>query len=107
MCGQVIRHASADVDAGQCSLVIEQERLVARVELDPVELLRVSPARLHEGERTVDFPGKLLVALPSRALRYEVLIPALRLVQVGESAVRERSAKVQGHGRAVVRLEQP
>jgi hypothetical protein len=107
MGGQVIRKAGAAVDPGQRPLVVEQERLVARVELHPMELLRVSAAGLHERKRAIDLAGELLVALPGRALRHEVLIPGVRLVEVGVPAACERPAHVQSPSRAVVRLEQP
>ena len=88
----VVRQPGAAVDAGQRPLVLQEQRLVARVELDAVELLRVDAAGVHERERAVDLAGELLVALPGRALRDEVLVPGVRLVQVGVAAVRERPA---------------
>ena len=106
MSGEVVWQAGADVDPGKRPLVVEQERLVAGVELHPVELLRVSAAGLHERERTIDLAGELLVALPGRALRHEVLIPGVRLVEVGVAAAGERPAEVQSPGGAVVRLQQ-
>ena len=92
MGGQVVWQAGAGVDPSQRPLVVEQERLVARVELHAVELLRVIVAGLHERERTIDLAGELLVALPGRALRHEVLVPGVRLVEVGVAAACERSA---------------
>ena len=107
MRGDVVRQSGAAVDAGQRPLVLQQEPLVAGVELDPVELLRVGAARLHERQRPIDLVGKLLVAPPGRALRHEVLVPSVHLVQVGIAAIRERAGEVQGDRRAVVRVQQP
>src|SRR6202789_3528913 len=77
------------------------------VELHRAELLRVSPARAHERDRPVDLLGQLLVALPGRAAGHEVLVPGVRLAQVGVTAAGQGPAQVQGGRRAVIRLEQP
>ena len=42
-----------------------------------------------------------------RALRDEVLVPRVHLVQVSETSGRKRAAQVQGHGRAVIGAQQP
>ena len=105
--GGVVRESGAAVDAGQRPLELQQQPLVAGVELDPVELLRIGAARLHERQRPVDLAGELLVALPGRALRDEVLVPRVYLVQVGVATIGERPAEVQGARRGVVGAQQP
>ena len=85
--GDVVGQPGARVDAGQRALVVEQQRLVAGVELDPVELLRVGPAGVHERQRAVDLAGQPLVALPGRDSAHEVLVPGVDLAQVGVAAV--------------------
>ena len=54
MRGDVVGQPGAAVDAGQRPLVLQQQRLVARVELDPVQLLRVAPhAFMNESARSI------------------------------------------------------
>ena len=62
----VVGQLGAGVDAGQRVLVLQQQRLVAGVEVDPVELVGVGADRLHEGQRALDLGGHLLVALADR-----------------------------------------
>ena len=99
--------AGARVDPGQRPLVVEQQRLVAGVELDPVELLGVGAAGVHERQRPVDLAGELLVAPPGRAGGHEVLVPGVHLAQVGVAALGEGPAEVERDGRGVVGLQQP
>ena len=47
----------ARVDAGHRVLVLQHQRLVAGVEVDPVELVGVGADRLHERQRAVDLVG--------------------------------------------------
>ena len=67
--------AGARVDAGQRALVVHQQRLVARVELDALERLEVGAARGHELDGAVDLAGQRLVAGVGRVLG-EALVPA-------------------------------
>ena len=60
--GDVVGLLGARVDAGQRVLVLQDQRLVAGVEVDPVELVGVGADGLHERQRPVDLPGQLLVA---------------------------------------------
>ena len=83
-------------------LVVEQQPLVARPDVDLVELRRrreVDPARGHERERALDLGGERLVALALRRARDEVLVPGVHLGQVGEAALRERAHEVERRGR--------
>jgi hypothetical protein len=98
----VVRQARTRVDAGQGALVVEQQRLVAGVDVDPVELLRVGARGVHERQRPVDLAREALVAAPGRAVRDEVLVPGVDLAQVGVAALGEGAAEVQRHGGGVV-----
>ncbi len=50
--------------------------------------------------------GQLLVAVAERAVRHEVEVPAMHLVQVGVAALGEGAQQVQRRGRLVVALHQ-
>ncbi len=105
--GHVVRLLGARVDAGQRVLVLEDQRLVAGVEVDPVELVGVGADGLHEGERPVDLLAELLVAPADRRAAHEVGVPGVHLAQVGVPTGDERADEVQrGRGR-VVDLDQP
>ena len=99
--------AGARVEADECPLIVQQQRLVAGVELDGPELFRVGAAGMHEPDRPVDLARQPLVALASRAGRHEVLVPGVHLPQIRIPAADERPAQVQRHSRAVVGLQQP
>ena len=96
--GAVVPVAGQRVPARQPLLVVEQQTLVARVDVDLVEaaLVReVDPARGHERERALDLAGEQLVALPLGRARDEILVPQVHLRQVGVAALRERAQQVQ------------
>ena len=106
----VVPPAGERVLAGEGLLVAEQQRLVAGVEVDLVEVvvaLGVDAAGPHELQRPVDLRGDLLVALALRARRDELLVPHVDLAEVGEAALGERAQQVERGGGLVVRLDQP
>jgi hypothetical protein len=59
----VVRRAGARVDAGHRALVVHQQTLVPRVELDAAKLVEVGARRLHELDRSVDLGCETLVLL--------------------------------------------
>ena len=61
---QVVGMPMPRVGPGQGPLIIQQQGLVAGVELHRTELPGVSPARVHERDRPVDLVRQLLIALP-------------------------------------------
>ena len=84
----VVPVARERVAARQPLLVVEQQALVARPDVDLVQLRRrreVDPAGRHEGERALDLGGERLVAATLRGARDEVLVPGVHLRQVGEA----------------------
>ncbi|CAB4928128.1 unannotated protein [freshwater metagenome] len=48
MTGNVVRQAGTRVDAGQGSFVVDRQCLVCGIELDPLKLIGVGAARMHE-----------------------------------------------------------
>ena len=103
----VVRRLGARVDAGHRVLVVEQQPLVAGVEVDPVELVGVGADGLHEGQRPLDLGGHPLVALADRRLADEVGVPGVHLAQVGVAAGDEGTDQVERRGRGVVDVDQP
>jgi hypothetical protein len=93
--GGVIGLPAARVGPGQGPLVVQQQGLVAGVELHRAELLGVGSAGVHERDGPVDLLGQPLVALPGRAAGHEVLVPGVDLAQVGVPAAGEGAAHVQ------------
>ena len=89
--------------------VAEQQRLVARVDVDLAEVvvvLDLDPAGAHELEGTVDVVGELLVAPSLGARRHELLGPRVHPGEIGETALGERPYQVQCGRRLVVRLDE-
>ena len=107
----VVPVARQRVLPGQRLLVAEEQRLVARVDVDLVELRRcdssVDPAGPHEAQGPLDLVGERLVALPSGAAGHELLRPRVDPGQVGEAALGERPQQVQRRRRLVVGLHEP
>jgi hypothetical protein len=84
---------------GERLLVAEQERLVAGPDVDLTQVgvgLGVHPGGPHEAQRPVDLVRELLVALPDRARRDELLVPGVHPVECGEAALGERPHEVEG-----------
>ena len=78
MRGAVVPVTSEGVLARERFLVPEDQRFVARVEVDLVQLglgLGVEAAGLHESQRPLDLARDLLVPLALPARRDEVLVP--------------------------------
>ena len=98
--------AAARVHAGQGALVVEQERLVGRVELGAAHGLEVHARGVHEADRAVDLGGHLLVLGVGR-VGHEALVPLVHAAQIGEAALGEGADQVQGGGGGVVRLHHP
>ncbi|CAM3831476.1 hypothetical protein NOZE110980_16960 [Nocardioides zeicaulis] len=105
--GHVVRQVGARVDARQRLLVLQQQGLVAGVEVDPVELVGVGADGLHEGQRALDLVGHCLVALAEGRGLHEVGVPGVHLAQVGVAARDEGAHEVEGGGRVVVDLHEP
>src|SRR3546814_6523752 len=91
-------------------LVAEDQRLVAREEVDFVEVglgLGVDPAGPHEQQLPLDVVGQALVALALAARRQELLVPLVDPRQVGTAALHAGPEQVQSRGGLVVRLTTP
>ena len=97
----------AAVDAGHRVLVLQDQRLVAGVEVDAVELVGVGADGLHEAQRPVDLGGHLLVLAADLGAEHEVGVPGVHLAQVGVAAGDEGAHEVQRRGRGVVDLHEP
>ena len=59
--GGAVRLPGPGVDPGQRMLVLQDQRLVAGVEVNGSEDVVVNPAGHHEGERPIDLVGEVLV----------------------------------------------
>ena len=106
----VVRLPGQRVGAGQRLLVLEQQTLVARPDVDLVQRAlgrEVDADRLHEAERALDLVRERLVALAGGRARDELAVPRVHVRQVGEAALRERAQQVQRRCRLVVALDQP
>ena len=89
-------------------LEAEQQCLVAGVEFGDAHFrvaLGVDPAGAHEVERLGDPPGKFRVARRLRAVLDEAQHPAVRVVEVGVAAGRERPQQVERRRRLPICLE--
>ena len=101
----VVPVAGEGVDPGQALLVGEDQRLVARPEVDLVQAVlgsEVDAAGGHEPQGTVDLRRDALVALALRLEAHELLVPQVHLGQVGEPALGEGPQQVERGGRLVV-----
>ena len=106
----VVPVAGQRVLAGERLLVVEQERLVAGVDVDLVELqlgVEVDAAGGHEPQRALDLGREALVAPALGAGVDELLVPRVDLGEVGEAALGEGAQQVEGGGRLVVAADQP
>ena len=104
--GDVVGQLGPGVDARHRVLVLQQQRLVGGVEVDPVELVGVGADRLHEGEGAVDLGGHRLVVLADRAVADELGVPGVDLAQVGVATGGEGAHQVQRRRRRVVDVQQ-
>ena len=101
--GQVV--GAAVLDAGQRALVLEDQRLVAGVELDALERGVVDAARAHEPHRAVDLGGELLVAAAGLGAAREGGVPLVDAVERGQSAAGVGAQQVQRRRRRRVRAQ--
>ena len=99
------------VRARERLLVLEQQPLVARPDVDLVQAcarVEVDPDRLHEPQRALDLAGERLVALARRRARRRTRgSRCARCVEVREAALRERAQQVQRRRGLVVALDEP
>ena len=105
----VVPIAGERVDAGQAFLVGQDQRFVAREEVDLVQSLlgpEVDAAGGHEAQGTVDLRGDVLVALALAGRGDELLVPQVHLREVGEAALGEGPQQVECRGRLLVRGHQ-
>ena len=79
-------------------LVLQDQRLVAGVEVDGPEYVVVDPAGHHERQCTVDLVRQVLVLHPGRGVLDEVGVPAVHAAQMGESPGDESAGQIQGGG---------
>ncbi len=96
--GEVVDRAARLLCPGQRPLVLQQERLMAREQLDAVQAGRAfgtDAAGRHERQRPLDVGGHELVPAPSRGVSHERLVPLVHLRQIGESAGGEGADEVQ------------
>ena len=106
MAGHVVGFAGARVDAGQCTFVFEQQRLVGSVELGGLEGIEVGSAGIHEADGAIDFGSGLFVALVAGVRCEETAVPVVHEPQICETALGERTNEVKRRCGDVVRLEQ-
>ena len=108
--GAVVPSAAERILPGERFLVAEQQRLVAGVEVDLVEVvvvLGVDAAGTHEPQRPIDLGGQLVVGPALRAGGDELLGPRVHPGEVGETALGERAQQVERRRRLVVGLHKP
>ena len=106
----VVPVAGERVLPGQALLVGQDQRLVARPEVDLVQALlgaEVDAAGRHEAQGAVDLRRDALVAPPLGRRRDELLVPQVHLGEVGEAALGEGAQQVERRGRLVVGGHQP
>ncbi len=105
----VVPIAGEGVHAGEAFLVGEDQRFVAREEVDLVQPLlgrEVDAAGRHEAQGAVDLRGDALVALALAGRGDELLVPQVHLGEVGEAALGERPQEVERRRRLLVRGHQ-
>ncbi|MCO5546650.1 hypothetical protein L7F22_000084 [Adiantum nelumboides] len=95
------------VQAQHGALVVEQQRLVAGVELDLVQVVVVHPAGVHEPDRAVDLGGDRLVPHARRGRPDEVLVPVVDLGQVGQAGRGQAADQVHRRARVGVGAHHP
>ena len=103
--GGVVGLARPRIDTRHGRLVLEQQRLVGRIQVNVSKSLEVDARCTHELDRTVNILGQRLVARVGR-VRHETLIPAVHLTQVRVAALREGADQVQRRGRVVIQRQE-
>ena len=101
---RVVRFAGARIDPGHRRLVLEQQRLVRRVQVNIAQCLKIDAGGTHKLDRAVDVLRERLIARIGR-IRHEALIPAMHLTQVRVAALRERTNQVQRRRGVVVQRQ--
>ena len=85
-------------------LIIQDQRLVAGVEVHGSEDVVVNPAGHHEGERPIDLVCQVLVLHTGSGVLDEIGVPAVHAAEVSESASNEGPCEVQSGRRGMVNL---
>ena len=101
----VVPVAGQRVAAREALLVVEHEALVARPDVDLVQLRlarEVDAAGRHEAQCALDLARDLLVAAALGRARDELLVPLVHARDVGEAALRECAQQVERARRLVV-----
>ena len=109
MGGGVEPFAGPPVEAGQGTLEVQQQGLVAGEDLDPAQVrmaLGRDPDGLHEGQGLGDLVGQLAVFVAIGAVGGEPHGPAMDVVEVGIAAAGEGPEQVQRRGRLIVGAQQ-
>ena len=70
-------------------------------------MLGIEPDRPHEAKRLGDVVGELLIAFRLRAVLDEAQHPAMRVFEIGETAVGEGAQQVQRRRRLAIGLQLP
>ena len=104
----VVPLAAERIDARERLFVAEQQRFVAGVEVDRVEIgmaVGRHAAGLHELQCAIDAEGHLVVALAGGARRDEVAVPRMHPREVGETTLGEGAQQVERRRGLVVRAQ--
>ena len=104
----VVPVAGQRVASSEGLLVREDERFVARVEVDALQrtvVVQVDAARPHERERTLDLVGDDFVALALQGVRDELLVPRVHATERGEAARRKGAQQVERRNALVIGSE--
>ena len=91
----------------QRTLVVEQEHLVTREQLDRAQRAVVDAARGHEPQAAVDLGSDPLVALPGAGAAHEIHIPLVQPVQIGQAGAGDRASQVHRGRRVGVGTDEP
>jgi hypothetical protein len=107
--GQVVqlRARRPGVQPQQRALVVEQQRLVAGVDLDGVQRRVVDAAGRHEPQAAVDLVGQRLVALAGRRVARRSPCSSRAPVQVGHAGAGQRADEVHRRARVGVGADHP
>src|SRR5690625_1088181 len=104
MGGGVVRLAGTGINAGKGALIVEQERLMAGVELHRLHRFEVSTGGLHESHCTINFRGHRFIATVGGVVGQKALIPRIYVPQVRKTTRGESTDQVQRRARYVVSL---
>ena len=110
VCRAVVPAAAQRILAGQRFLVAQQQRFVAGVEVDLVQVvgvLGVDTAGPHEAQGAIDLGSDLVVGTTLGARGDELLCPGVDPAEVGKPALGECPQQVQRRRGLVVGLYEP